>query len=437
MDARTRALIPVAVLLLSWIAPAQGQDLPESGAGVAPPRIAVQDVPKDTAIQQRLAAVLAEIDGLHDIRIDVRSGVVTLSGAVPNARSAREALEIARRTEGVLFVEDRLDEEIDLEARLRPAAQRFRELGSSALRILPVALVAIAVVVLFWFLGRLAGNRGGWLERLGLSDLAANLGRRVVRMLVTGVGILIALEILDATAVVGALLGVAGVAGIALGFAFRNIVENYLAGVLLSARNPFGIGDLVQVGEFLGKVVRLTSRDTVLMTPDGNHLRIPNSMIITSAMTNFSRNPLRRFEFQVGVSVDLDLVAARNLGVATLKRMKGVLPDPGPQGLIAELGDSAVQLCFFAWIDQRDSDYLKARSEAIRLVKTAFDDAGFEMPEPIYRVHVREAGAARTEALPPAARAEEADVGADRTIDDQVADELLSSDEENLLKPGD
>jgi small-conductance mechanosensitive channel len=127
--------------------------------------------------------------------------------------------------------------------------------------------------------------------------------------------------------------------------------------------------------------------------------------------------------------------------------MRGVLSNPGPQGLITDLGDSTVQLCFLAWNDQRDSDYLKARSEAIRLVKTAFDDAGLEMPEPIYRVHLREAGAARTgtgapakldaekpEAPPPSARAEDADVGADRTIDEQVADELLHSDEENLLK---
>ena len=447
MSTMRRFSMMLLALALAGSAPAQGQERSGGETAAEPPRIAVQDVPEDSAIQGRLAAVLKQIDGLEEVRIEVNSGVVTLRGRVPNARSTREVLELAGRTEGVLFVENHLEEEIDLEARLRPAAQKFRELGSSALRILPVALVAIVVVVCFWFLGRLAGNRGRWLQRLGLSDLSAHLGRRVVRTLVTGIGVLVALEILDATAVVGALLGVAGIAGIALGFAFRNIVENYLAGVLLSARNPFGIGDTVQVGEFTGKVVRLTSRDTVLMTPDGNHLRIPNSVIITSAMTNFSRNPLRRFDFQVGVSVDLDLVAARDLGVRTLGRMRGVLSNPGPQGLITDLGDSTVQLRFLAWIDQRDSDYRKARSEGIRLVKSAFDEAGFEMPEPIYRVHLREAGAAKPVspesarrdaeqpvAPQPSARAEDADVGADRTIDEQVAEELLHSDEENLLK---
>ncbi len=126
--------------------------------------------------------------------------------------------------------------------------------------------------------------------------------------------------------------------------------------------------------------------------------------------------------------------------------MKGLLSDPGPQLLISELGDSTVQLKFFGWIDQRETDFLKARSEGIRLVKCAFDAAGIEMPEPIYRVHLREAA---SPAPRPAARiggerplpgppvdAKKADVTADRTIDDQLANELRSSDEENLLKNG-
>ena len=238
---------------------------------------------------------------------------------------------------------------------------------------------------------------------------------------------------------VSAALGVAGVIGIALGFAFRNIVENYLAGVLLSTRNPFAIGDQIQVGDFTGSVVRLTSRDTVLMTYDGNHLRIPNSDIITLAMTNFSRNPLRRFQFDVGVSVTLDLVQVRQLGIATLTNMPGILADPPPRCLINELGDSAVALKFFGWIDQRNTDFLKARSEAIRLVKLAFDDAGIEMPEPIYRIHMADINNAEppapieaTTSSQQAAR-QDVDVTTDDTMQQQLQTELRTSDEENLL----
>ncbi|HEX5792397.1 MAG TPA: mechanosensitive ion channel family protein, partial [Rheinheimera sp.] len=312
---------------------------------------------------------------------------------------------------------------------------KFSEMLTITVQMLPLLLVALLATSSFWLLGGWAAKRGAWLRRIGLSELASNLGMRFIRLLITGIGVLIALELLDATALVSAALGVAGVIGIALGFAFRNIVENYLAGVLLSTRNPFAIGDQIQVGDFTGSVVRLTSRDTVLMTYDGNHLRIPNSDIITQAMTNFSRNPLRRFQFNVGVSVTLDLVVVRELGVGTLKAMPGILADPPPRCLIDELGDSAVALTFYGWVDQRHTDYLKARSEAIRLVKSAFDNAGIEMPEPIYRIHMAEsAGAINTSdavAAKPVTAA--VDIATDTTMEQQLEQELRSSDEENLL----
>jgi small-conductance mechanosensitive channel len=183
------------------------------------------------------------------------------------------------------------------------------------------------------------------------------------------------------------------------------------------------------------------------MTRDGNHLRIPNSLIITSVMTNFTRNPLRRLEFMVGVSVDFNLQEARKLGIETLGATAGILPDPGPQVLVAELGDSTVQLRFLAWINQHDSDFLKARSEAIRQVKAAYDQAGIEMPEPIYRIHLRGPSSPATaieshtatqqvpaKNISPSPPTVAEDVAADTTIDRQVAADLGSSDEENLLQ---
>lgn len=440
-----KPLVYAILCLFLWLPGSVNQALAQDSAETAA-IIQVTDVPSDTAIRERLQAVLAALDGGAGIEVSVEQGVVTLKGNVPNARSARELEGIANRVEGVIHVQSRLTEETDVSARVRPATRKFQEMGAAAVQMLPVVLVALVVVVAFWLLGRWAGSRGAWLRRIGLSELASNLGKRIVRLAITGLGILIALEILDATALVGAMLGVAGVAGIAVGFAFRNIVENYLAGVLLSARNPFDVGDVIEVGTFTGTVVRLTSRDTVLMTRDGNHLRIPNSMIITSAMTNFTRNPLRRLEFVVGVSVDLDLQQARQLGIETLQAMTGILADPGPQVLVAELGDSTVQLRFLAWINQHDSDFLKARSEAIRQIKAAYDKAGIEMPEPIYRIHLRNPSAIErstepSDRPPEAAQQKPAlvtptraeDVAADNTIDRQVAAELRSSDEENLL----
>lgn len=428
----TQHLLVAVFLLLSWTPLAQSQQPDALEA-----EIRVLDAPQDEAIQQRLTQVLSAIEGLDAVQIDVSAGVVTLTGNVSNLRVARDIDDIARRVEGVVYVQNRLVDEVNVAARIQPLTRRFKDMSANAIQALPVGLMALAIFVAFALLGRWAGNHDAWLRRIGLSELASNLGKRIVRLLVTGIGVLLALEVMDATALVGAILGIAGVAGIAVGFAFRNIVENYLAGVLLSARNPFSIGDQVEVGAFNGKVMRLTSRDTVLMTRDGNHLRIPNSVIITSAMTNFSRNPLRRFEFDVSIASHHDLSKARQVGIDALRDLPGILREPEPQGLIMELGDSAVQLRFLAWIDQQQSDFSKSRSEAIRLLKNAFDQAAIVTPEATYKVLLSneqqppDSGPLRPTKPPPATAA---DTGADLSIDRQVAEELRTSDEENLLK---
>ena len=99
--------------------------------------------------------------------------------------------------------------------------------------------------------------------------------QRVIQFSLVVTGLVLALEFLDATALVGAVVGTAGLAGLALGFAFKDIAENYLAGIILSLRNPFAKSDLIVVGEHEGKVVRLAGRETILMTVEGNHVPDP------------------------------------------------------------------------------------------------------------------------------------------------------------------
>ncbi|NLT70216.1 MAG: mechanosensitive ion channel family protein [Verrucomicrobiaceae bacterium] len=287
-------------------------------------------------------------------------------------------------------------------------------------------------------------HREKWYARLRVSSLARDLARRLVRLAVIVAGFVLALEILDATAIVGAVFGAAGLVGIVFGFAFKNILENYLSGVLLSTRNPFEIGDFIEIGGLSGKVALLTSRDTVLVTPDGNHLRIPNSIVINSELLNYTRNPLRRFEFTAGISVNIDLIKAQKVGLLALAGIPEVLRAPEPVIVVDQLGESTIQLRFFAWLDQTQHDFLKVRSQSIRLVKEAFDEAGIDMPEPLYRVHLKRSGARKTEkktaapALSPELRESapetfEMDLSADHTIDEQMREEQRLSPEKNLL----
>jgi small-conductance mechanosensitive channel len=122
------------------------------------------------------------------------------------------------------------------------------------------------------------------------------------------------------------------------------------------------------------------------MTLDGNHIRIPNGRVFKGVILNYTRNPRRRFDFTIGVAADAELASVQEIGVDVLERMPGVLGDPAPFSIIVEVGDSSVPIRFFGWVDQRSTDFGRAKSEAIRLVKEGLEAAGIELPEPIYRV---------------------------------------------------
>jgi small conductance mechanosensitive channel len=401
--------------------------------------ISVSDVRSDDEIHERITRIFSAVAALNGVKVNVNSGVVTLSGQVSEARDAKDAVALATRTEGVVYVLDRTKGTTEVEARLTPAVRKARELWRAAIQKLPVLLIALVVLLISWAIGKWLSGRDRLYRRLGMSDLSSSMVKQAIRLVLLILGVVTALEILDATAIAGAFLGVAGVMGVALGFAFRNIVENYLAGVLLSVRNPFSTGDVIEIEGFKGKVIRLTSRDTVLMTLEGNHLRIPNRTIIGSTLLNFTRNPLRRFDFAVGVSVEQDLVAVRELGLETLDIIPAILSDPAPWVVVEELGDSTVNMRFFAWMDQNNSDYLKSKSEAIRLIKEKFDEVGIEMPEPIYRVHLMNHGSVQTEQRPAASKgpgrrsAGHIDTSVDRTIDQQIKQIEKDEDEADLL----
>lgn len=411
--------------------------------------ISVNGPNSDTQIAERIASIFEAVGGFEDIVVSVDSGVVTLGGTASNANARADAISIANRTEGVVLSLDRMSEATELESQLAPAIQKLREMGRVLVVKLPLIGAAIILLLISWHVARWVGNRKTWLVRLQVSSLGKQLILRVARFAILAIGVLLALELLDATAIVGAVIGAAGLAGLALGFAFKSIVENYLAGVLLSTRNPFEIGDAVEIDGRTGKVARLTARDTVLVTPDGNHLRIPNALVMNSVLLNFSRNPQRRLEFSVGVSTEFDLTEAKRIGLETLETHPALLGDPAPRCVIDSLGDSSVVMRFFAWIDQEEYDFLMSRSEAIRRVKEAFDEAGIEMPEPIYRVHLREGGSSMSssdgtigtlidgdrgneESKKAKSPIETEELRVDRTIDEQIEQES-ESNEENLL----
>lgn len=340
----------------------------------------------DEEIRADLQATFDRVTAFRGIEVTVEAGIVRMEGTVPLPTTRARADSLARRLDGVILVEDLLQVDRSLQRRWAATWVQMREWGLDALGYVPLLLAGLAILAVTVLVERLFG---GWLEsRVRGTDnpYLRSLLRRGMRLLILAAGMLLALNLVGATWIFGAILGTAGIVGLAIGFGFKDIIENYLAGVLLSFRHPFSPNDQVSMAGHEGKVVRLTSRETILMTLDGNHVRIPNALVFGSVIVNFTRNPLRRLSFEVGVGADEELAAIQDLGREVLEGMKSLLADPPPAVLVQTLGDARVVLRFFAWVDQRKTDPDRARSEAQRLVKAALEKARISHPSPEFRL---------------------------------------------------
>ncbi|MEM1128573.1 MAG: mechanosensitive ion channel domain-containing protein [Bacteroidota bacterium] len=426
------------LMLLPMSSQAQAPAADDSTAGIVD-LMAEVEARESARLEARLQRVFATIEAFQNVDVQLEYGVAQLAGTVLSAEHATEAAELAQQFDGVLYVENAITTEVAVETRVAPALERIQGYVDQTVSLLPLIVIAILIILVFWTLSRMLGRWDGPSRQLGMPPLIWNLLRRVLRALVLLIGLALAFDLLGITALVGAVLGTAGVAGIAIGFAFQDIIENYLAGALMSIRQPFHMNDVVEVDGRAGRVIRLTSRELVLLTAEGNHVRLPNALVFGSVIVNYSRNPRRRFNFEVGIDTEADLVQAMRIGLDTLRALKGTLDDPAPTAQVETLGDSSVVVGFYGWVHQQEADYFKVRSEAKRLVKTALDEAGIVMPEPIYQIRVRNLDGAAPAKPPqhPTKALEEAthiDVTVVDEIERQVQDDLALSDEENLLR---
>ncbi|NNK64776.1 MAG: mechanosensitive ion channel [Gemmatimonadetes bacterium] len=417
-----------------WPAGVVGQQDTPVPAAADPEQVPAERASLDRAIERELRGIFQRIDALADVSVSVDAGVVRLAGTVAEAGAEDRAIELATGWEGVLYVQSDIDWTASLRDRLEPTLARIQDLAFETLALLPLLIVALLLVAAFGLVGSTLGRWGGPAFLRVRNPLLRNIIARAVQAGVVLAGIVVALDLLDATALVGAVAGTAGLAGLAIGFAFKDIVENYLAGLLLAVRQPFEQNDHVVVEGYEGKVVRLTPRETILMTLEGNHVRLPNALVFRSPMVNYTRNPRRRFHFEIGVGPNDDLQVARDRGVEALEGMDGVLGDPAPQALVTALGDSWVTLRFTGWVDQRRHEFGRVRSEAIRLTKSALERAGVTLPSPEYLVRwTRDGDAPSGPAVSVAPVPMEGDVSLDDAVDRQIDEERRSGDEENLL----
>ncbi len=410
----------------------------------------------DKQMAERLSKIYENIESLQAVKVNVEDGVVVLTGTLGSLGAVDRARSLAERLEGTVIVDNRLQVDRRLESRLGVTLEKLKERFTTFLSLLPLVLVAIVIIIGFYLLGRWLGSMTSIFRRLSPNPFIAELMGQFVQLAVTVAGVILALQVTGAEGALASVAGGVGIVGLALSFATRDTIENYIASILLSLKQPFSPNDHVIVADKEGLVVRLTSRATILMSFDGNHIRIPNSAVYKSIIVNYSRNPKRRFDFEVGISTEADLTKARNLAVEALENMQGVLDDPPPKCVVSGFGDSTMQLKVLGWVDQRKADFSKVKSEAIRNVKEQFDNADVIMPNPTYDIQylsdtgvVKELGEkleasgrtgaaeapTRHEPSPaekPAQQTTAEDIKLDSSIEKQIAEEQKKN-ESNLL----
>ncbi|MEX0648198.1 MAG: mechanosensitive ion channel family protein [Balneolaceae bacterium] len=187
---------------------------------------------------------------------------------------------------------------------------------------------------------------------------------------------------LDGT--VTSLLAGAGIIGLALGFAFQDIAANFISGVLLSTRHPFGIGDIIETNEFFGTVQKLNLRNTIILTPQGQIVYIPNKAVFENPFTNYTKNGERRIDLACGISYGDDLEKVKEV---TLKAVSGIEhrdKNRDVEFFYSEFGDSSINFLVRFWVNfHLHKDFWEPQSEAIMAIKKAFDDNDIMIPFPI------------------------------------------------------
>ena len=340
----------------------------------------------DSNIEKRISGIFSDFEELQDITVAVDGGIVTLSGEVANDMTAQKALSLTRRLEGVVSVNDEISRTLALKENVLPLLDSTRTKLKAWAQALPlVGLAFVIFVILVLVFDRLA-RVIRFLPWSQSNPFFIEFLAQFLRFVGLVFGGIIALNLLGATNFIAAIIGGAGVIGLAVGFAVKDAMENYVSSIMLSVRQPFRAKDHVVINDLEGVVVRLTPRATILMTMDGNHLRIPNSNVFKGIILNYTTNPERRFDFSLGIDISDNPLTAMQIGLDALKQHSFVLSEPKPAAIIKSVGDSNIVISFYGWVDQTDVNFYRSRSLAIETVMRALENHGLSLPEPSYRL---------------------------------------------------
>ncbi len=260
-------------------------------------------------------------------------------------------------------------------------ATQLAQLIEMVLTRIPLWIAAAIVVLITFFIAKIARNIvENKLAEKGLEEEHKELqilGGRMTYVGILTLGVTVGLKIggIDLTTILAAV-------AFGIGFALRDLIMNFLAGVMILVGRHFVLGDFIKVGETLGKIVEIQSRVTILQAIDGTKVIVPNADLFTKQVTSFTSNPFRRIEVVLGVDYRTNLENALKVCMKAVKETKGILIEPAPAVIVDNFADSGVELKIRGWVDSKGG-WIKIRSEMAMNIKKEFDKHGITIPWPI------------------------------------------------------
>lgn len=256
----------------------------------------------------------------------------------------------------------------------------FQQEYVSLLRILPRLLMAFILLGGFVLMGRIiSGSIGRLYARFAITDVKINYGKNLVAWAFGFLGVVVALNVLGLEKLILSLAAGGGLIAVVLGFAFKEIGENFLAGIALAFNRPFKLGDLIESESTAGVVKNIEMRCTHVRTEDGKDIYIPNSQIFTKSLVNYTKDGLRRLNFTVGIDYSNDcLLACRMLG-DRVGKVDGVLADPAPAVVVSAMLPQYIELLVIFWVDMfvKPQSRRNIRTEVVEACRKTLLEQGF------------------------------------------------------------
>ncbi len=250
---------------------------------------------------------------------------------------------------------------------------------------LPNLLLALLVIAGFFFLAKFSSNLlRRVLRRFSSHSAVIDFIVTIIRVSIVIVGFFIALGLLKLDKTVTSLLAGAGIAGLALSFAFQDTAANFISGIMLAIRHPIRVGHLVKISDYFGTVERINLRATLLRTMQGQMVIIPNKDVLQNPIENFSITGERRIDLKVGISYGDDLEKVKAVTLEAIRSIDYLHDNKPVDFYYEEFGDSSINFVIRYWIHEtKQPDFKQAMSDGIINIKKAFDANDIMIPFPI------------------------------------------------------